>query len=70
VLWPQEELLKACTSSLFGLSDSISGSEELKMLLANSGALKAVVSSIKAQPKLEESVTSGLAFLKSYSQVG
>jgi hypothetical protein len=65
----QEELLKFCCSSLFDISDAIAKSDELRDLLAQSGAVKAVIASIRSQPKLEESVTSAVRFLESYATV-
>ena len=37
--------------------------------MTHSGAVKAVIASVKAQPKMEESVTAAVSFLDSYASV-
>lgn len=62
-------MLRLCCSSLFDLNDSVIDNPDLKEIMTRSGAVKAVIASVKAQPKMEESVTAAVSFLDSYASV-
>jgi hypothetical protein len=59
-----EGIMSACCSALSSLSLSAADNGELRGIIAQSGAVKSVVSSVKLQPKLARSVSSALTFLE------
>ena len=65
----QEEILRACSRTLMEVSDSVAQDDELRTLLGESGAVKAVITTIKTHPKFTDNVRAGVHFLESYAQI-
>ena len=59
----QEQILTACFNALVDISQSVSHDEELRQMLGQSGAVKAVITAIKSRPKLRDQVISLREFL-------
>ena len=65
----QDVLLSAASNALFGINDCVEKDEELRAALGESGAVEAVISAIAKNPKLTQSVGSGIKFLQSFSTI-
>lgn len=65
----QELLLSAASNALFGISDCVERDGELRQALGESGAVESVISAISKNPKLTQSVRSGVKFLQSFSTI-
>lgn len=61
-----EGILQACTRALVSIIAAVGDNEELRTAVLQSGAIKAVVTSIKLHPKLKNHVTTAVAFLEAF----
>ena len=62
-----EPVLAACGDALNGLAIGVEEVDELRSLLGRTGAVRGVITAIKAHPKLVKAVTSGVQFLESFA---
>ena len=62
-----EGIMSACCAAFSSLAVSAVENGELRGILKSKGVAKAVVNSIKLQPKLSHSVSAGLSFLQSFA---
>lgn len=65
----QDVLLSAASNALFGISDCVEKNPNMRASLGESGAVEAVITAIAKNPKLTQSVGSGIKFLKSFSTI-
>lgn len=63
-----EAVLQACSRSLVSIAASAADDAELRRDIAKSGAIKAAITSIKANPKLTKNVTTAVVFLELMGQ--